>query len=48
MIRVPIGDYLVTIDLHGGTDVDWSDVQPCLIKINTILKSLESGCQPIR
>jgi hypothetical protein len=36
-IRVPIGDYVVTLDLQGGTDLDWNDVLPYWIKINSLL-----------
>jgi hypothetical protein len=42
-IRAPIGYYAVTLDLQGGTDLDWSDVLPYWIKINSLLKFLESG-----
>jgi hypothetical protein len=42
-IRAPIADYAVTLDLQGGTDLDWSDVLPYWIKINSLLKPLGSG-----
>jgi hypothetical protein len=42
-IRAPIGAYVITLDLQGGTDLDWSDVLPYWIKINSLLKPLESG-----
>jgi hypothetical protein len=42
-IRAPIGYYAVTLDLQGGTDLDWSDVLPYWMKINSLLKPLESG-----
>jgi len=42
-IRAPMGNYVLTLDLQGGTDLDWSDVLPYWIKINTLLKPLESG-----
>jgi hypothetical protein len=42
-IRVPIGDYVMTLDLQGGTDLDWNDVLPYWTKINSLLKPLESG-----
>jgi hypothetical protein len=42
-IRAPMGTYVITLDLQGGTDLDWSDVLPYWIKINSLLKPLESG-----
>jgi hypothetical protein len=38
-----MGTYVITLDLQGGTDLDWSDVLPYWIKINSLLKLLESG-----
>jgi hypothetical protein len=45
-IRAPIRNYALTLDLQGGTDLDWSDVLPYWIKINSLLKPLESGRSP--
>lgn len=42
-IRVPIGDYVVILDLQGGTDLDWNDVLPYWIKTNSLLEPLQSG-----
>jgi hypothetical protein len=42
-IRAPIGTYVVTLDLQGGTDLDWGDVLPYWIKINSLLKPLGGG-----
>ncbi len=40
-IRAPLGDYAVTLDLQGGTDLDWSDALPYWAKINSLLRPLE-------
>ena len=45
-IRAPMGHYVVTLDLQGGTDLDWSDVLPYWIKINSLLTPLEGGRLP--
>jgi hypothetical protein len=42
-IRAPLGNYAVALALAGGTDLDWSDVLPYWMKINSLLKPLESG-----
>lgn len=42
-IRVPMRNYVLTLDLQGGTDLDWNDALPYWTKINTLLKPLESG-----
>jgi hypothetical protein len=39
-------NYAVTLDLQGGADLDWSDVLPYWIKINSLFKPLESGRSP--
>jgi hypothetical protein len=42
-VRAPIEDYVLTLSIQGGTDLDWSDVQPYWTTINSLLKPLESG-----
>jgi hypothetical protein len=42
-IRAPMRNYVLTLDLQGGTDLDWNDALPYWTKINTLLKPLESG-----
>jgi hypothetical protein len=46
-IRAPMDTYAVTLTLQGGTDLDWSDVLPYWIKINSLLKPLEGGRSPV-
>lgn len=40
-ICAAIGTYAVTLNLQGGTDLDWNDVLPYWTKINSLLKPLE-------
>jgi hypothetical protein len=42
-IRAPMGTDVITLDLQGGTDLDWSDVLPYWIKINSLLKPLQNA-----
>jgi hypothetical protein len=42
-VRAPMADYVLTLSIQGGTDLDWNDVMPVWTTINSLLKPLESG-----